>query len=203
MLQNMQIQKHQRTMFDTPVINTVLRLLSLITLKLCGWKTEGAMPPGLKKCVLIAAPHTSNWDLPFTLFVAFALRLNIYWMGKESLFAAPFGGIMMWLGGIPVQRSAAGNMVAASAEAIRNADELMLVVAPEGTRSKALYWKTGFYHIAHTAGVPVAMAYLDYGRKIGGLGPVLYPTGDIEKDMAEIKAFYKGKRGKRDLFHAD
>lgn len=197
------IQKQQRTMFRTPVINTVLRFLSLMMLKLCGWKAEGVLPPGLKKCVLIAAPHTSNWDLPFTLFVAFALRLDIYWMGKESLFRPPFRGLMMWLGGIPVQRSAAGNMVAASAEAIRHADELILVVAPEGTRSKTLYWKTGFYHIAHSAGVPVAMAYLDYGRKVGGLGPVLYTTGDIEKDMAAIKAFYKGMRGKRDLFHAD
>jgi 1-acyl-sn-glycerol-3-phosphate acyltransferase len=158
----------------------------------------------VKKAVLIAAPHTSNWDLPFTLFVAFALRLKIYWMGKEELFKPPFRGVMMWLGGIPVQRSAAGNMVAASAEAIREADELMLVVSPEGTRSKALYWKTGFYHIAHTAQVPVAMAFLDYERKHGGLGPMLYTTGDIEKDMLVIKDFYKDKRGKRrDLFHAD
>lgn len=202
-VENQTIQKHQRTMFDTPGVNTVLRLLSLFILKLCGWKVQGELPPGLKKCVLIAAPHTSNWDLPFTLFVAFALRLNIYWMGKESIFAPPFRGIMMWLGGIPVQRSAAGNMVAASADAIRQSDSLMLVVAPEGTRSKALYWKTGFYHIAHTAEVPIAMAYLDYGRKIGGLGPTFYPTGDVEKDMAVIKAFYKGMRGKRDLFHAD
>lgn len=197
------IQKAQRTMFTMPGINTLLRFISLIILKLCGWKVEGSLPPGVKKCVLIAAPHTSNWDMPFTLFVAFALRLNIHWMGKAELFSTPFRGIMMWMGGIPVQRSAAGNMVAASAQAIRDADELMLVVAPEGTRSKALYWKTGFYHIATTAEVPIAMAYLDYGRKIGGLGPLLYPTGDVEKDMVVIKAFYKDMRGKRDLFHAD
>lgn len=198
------MQHYQRTIFDTPVVNVVLRTLSLVILKLCGWSVRGSLPPDLKKAVLIAAPHTSNWDLPFTLFVAFALRLKIYWMGKEELFRPPFRGIMMWLGGIPVQRSASGNMVAASAEAIRTADRLMLVVSPEGTRSKALYWKTGFYHIAHTADVPVVMAYLDYERKIGGLGPVLRTTGNVEADMQIIKDFYKDIRGKRrDLFHAD
>lgn len=198
------MQHNKRTMFDTPVVNVILRNFSLIVLKLCGWKVTGSLPADVKKAVLIAAPHTSNWDLPFTLFVAFALHLKIYWMGKEELFKPPFRGVMMWLGGIPVQRSAAGNMVAASAEAIREADELMLVVSPEGTRSKALYWKTGFYHIAHSAQVPVVMAFLDYPNKHGGLGPVLHTSGDIEKDMLVIKDFYKNKRGKRrDLFHAD
>lgn len=198
------MQHYRRTVFDTPVVNVLLRAFSLLVLKLCGWKVTGSVPADVKKAVFIAAPHTSNWDLPFTLFVAFALRLKIYWMGKEEIFKPPFRGVMMWLGGIPVQRSAAGNMVAASAEAIRDADELMLVVSPEGTRSKALYWKTGFYHIAHGAQVPVVMAFLDYERKHGGLGPTLYPTGDLEKDMLLIKDFYKDKRGKRrDLFHAD
>ncbi|MDQ8037315.1 MAG: lysophospholipid acyltransferase family protein [Pedobacter sp.] len=198
------MQHYRRTVFDTPVVNILLRTFSLIVLKLCGWKVTGSLPADVKKAVLIAAPHTSNWDLPFTLFVAFALRLKIYWMGKEEIFKPPFRGVMMWLGGIPVQRSAAGNMVAASAEAIREAHELMLVVSPEGTRSKALYWKTGFYHIAHSAEVPVVMAFLDYERKHGGLGPVLHTSGDIEKDMLLIKDFYKDKRGKRrDLFHAD
>lgn len=198
----MQYSRH--TVFDTPVLNVVLRAISLLVLKLCGWKTSGALPPDLKKAVFIAAPHTSNWDMPFTLFVAFALRLKIYWMGKEEIFKPPFRGVMMWLGGIPVQRSAATNMVGASAQALTEADELILVVAPEGTRSKALYWKTGFYFIAREANVPVVMAFLDYGRKVGGVGPVFHPTGDLEKDMAEIKAFYKDIRGKRsDLFHAD
>jgi len=198
------MQHYKHTIFDTPVVNVVLRGLSLLILKLCGWKITGALPPDLKKAVFIAAPHTSNWDLPFTLFVAFALRLKIYWMGKESIFKPPFRGLMMWLGGIPVQRVAATNMVAASAQALIEADELMLVVAPEGTRSKALYWKTGFYHIAHTAQVPVVLAFLDYGRKIGGVGPVLETSGDVEKDMLVIKEFFKDIRGKRaDLFHSD
>lgn len=198
------MQYSRRTIFTTPVLNTVLRGLSLLVLKLCGWKTSGALPSDVKKAVFIAAPHTSNWDLPFTLFVAFALRLEIHWMGKEEIFKPPFRGVMMWLGGIPVQRSAASNMVVASAEALKAADRLVLIVAPEGTRSKALYWKTGFYYIAHTAQVPIVMAFLDYHRKVGGVGPVLTPSGDLEKDMVVIKDFYKDIRGKRaDLFHAD
>lgn len=198
------MQYAKRTIFDTPVLNVILRTLSLLILKLCGWKVTGALPADLKKAVFIAAPHTSNWDLPFTLFVAFALRLKIYWMGKEEIFKPPFQGVMMWLGGISVQRVAATNMVTASANALSAVDDLILVVAPEGTRSKALYWKTGFYYIAHSAQVPIVMAFLDYERKVGGVGPVLYPCGDIEKDMVVIKDFYKGIKGKRaDLFHED
>ena len=186
-----------RTIFDTPVVNTVLRGLSIAFMKLAGWKVEGALPPGAAKSVFIAAPHTSNWDLPYTLMVAFVLRLNIYWMGKEQIFKPPFRGIMMWLGGIPVNRASSNNLVAASVEAIKAADgPLQLVVPPEGTRSKARYWKTGFYYIALGAQVPIVMAYMDYSRKVGGLGPVFEPSGDLEADMVRIKAFYAPFKGK-------
>ena len=186
-----------RTIFDTPVVNTVLRGLSIVFMKLAGWKVEGALPPGAAKSVFIAAPHTSNWDLPYTLMVAFVLRLNIYWMGKEQIFKPPFRGIMMWLGGIPVNRASSNNLVAASVEAIKAADgPLQLVVPPEGTRSKARYWKTGFYYIALGAQVPIVMAYMDYSRKVGGLGPVFEPSGDLEADMVRIKAFYAPFKGK-------
>ncbi|OGB85837.1 MAG: glycerol acyltransferase, partial [Burkholderiales bacterium RIFCSPLOWO2_12_FULL_67_210] len=151
-----------RTVFTTPVVNTLLRGLSIAYLKLTGWRVEGALPEVARKSVLIAAPHTSNWDLPYTLMVAFALRLNIYWMGKQSIFKAPFGGLMRWLGGIPVNRAQSSNLVAASADAIRAADgPLQLIVPPEGTRSKTRYWKTGFYYIALGAQVPIVMAYMD------------------------------------------
>lgn len=155
--------------------------------------------------VFIAAPHTSNWDLPYTLMVAFALRLNIYWMGKESLFKPPFRSIMMWLGGIPVRRESSNNLVTASVQAILEAKgPLQLIVPPEGTRNKTRYWKTGFYYIAMGAKVPIVMAYMDYSRKISGLGPVFEPTGDIEADMLAIKAFYAPFKGKNaDQFHAD
>ncbi len=193
-----------RTIFTTPVVNTLFRGLSIAFLKLAGWKVEGSLPANASKCVLIAAPHTSNWDLPYTLMVAFALRLNVYWMGKSSIFKPPFRGVMMWLGGIPVNREQSSNLVAASSDAIKAADgSVQVIVPPEGTRSKARYWKTGFYYIALGAQVPIVMAYLDYAEKRGGLGPALQPSGDIEKDMAIVKAFYTPIKGKNaDQFEA-
>jgi 1-acyl-sn-glycerol-3-phosphate acyltransferase len=186
-----------KTIFTTPVVNTLLRGFSVAFLKLTGWKVEGALPPEAHKSVFIAAPHTSNWDLPYTLMVAFVLGLNPYWMGKQSIFKAPFGGIMRWLGGIPVNREQSSNLVAASADAIRAADgPLQLIVPPEGTRSKTRYWKTGFYYIALGAQVPIVMAYMDYSAKRSGLGPLFQPSGDVQADMAAIKAFYAPFKGK-------
>ena len=186
-----------RTIFDTPVVNTLLRGFSVFFLKVTGWKVHGSLPEGGAKSVLIAAPHTSNWDLPYTLMVAFSLRLHVYWMGKEQLFKPPFRGVMMWLGGIPVDRAKSTNLVAASVEAIKCADgPMQLILPPEGTRSKTRYWKTGFYYIAVGAQVPIVMAYMDYEKKISGLGPVFQPTGDLEADMDAIKAFYAPFKGK-------
>lgn len=187
----------QRTLFETPGISTALQAFSRTVLKAQGWKLDGSLPPGVGKCVLIAAPHTSNWDLPYTLMLAFCLDLRVYWMGKHTLFRWPFGPVMRWLGGIAVRRERSNNLVAASAEAIRSAaGPLQLVVPPEGTRGKTRHWKTGFYFIAREAGVPIVLAFVDYGRKVGGLGPVFLPTGDLERDMAEIKRFYAPIRGR-------
>ena len=130
--------------------------------------------------------------------VAFVLNLNIYWMGKHSLFAFPFGPVMRWLGGIAVDRSRSTNLVSASAMALKEADgPVQLVVPPEGTRGRTTHWKTGFYYIALEAGVPIVLAYMDYARKVSGLGPVFVPTGDVDADMAEIKRFYAGVKGRR------
>ncbi len=187
----------KRTVFTTPIVNSVLRLFSVVVMKMLGWKVDGVLPPNGSKSVLIAAPHTSNWDFPYTLMTAFVLGLNIRWMGKSSLFAFPFGTTMRWLGGVSVDRSQSNNLVAQAAQSLRESTEPMqLVVPPEGTRSKARYWKTGFYYIAHAAQVPIVMAYMDYPRKRAGLGPVLVPTGDIEQDMITIKAFYAQFQGK-------
>jgi 1-acyl-sn-glycerol-3-phosphate acyltransferase len=186
-----------RTMFDTPVVSTLLRGFARLLLKLLGWKARGGMPPGVRKCVMIAAPHTSNWDLPFTLLVALALNISIYWMGKDTIFSWPFRGLMMWMGGIPVDRSKSNDMVAASVQALKDADSLVMVVPPEGTRSQVTYWKTGFYWIAHGAGVPILLGYLDFAKKEGGIAQAYMPTGDIEKDMVEIKAFYATVTGKK------
>jgi 1-acyl-sn-glycerol-3-phosphate acyltransferase len=193
-----------RTIFTTPLVNGLLRTASRLYLHLTGWVVEGSLPPGTTKCVLIAAPHTSNWDLPYTLMVAFCLRLNIYWMGKQVIFRFPFGPLMRWLGGIAVDRSRSTNLVSASAAALVAAEgRLQLVVPPEGTRGRTRHWKTGFYYIALEAGVPIVLAYMDYERKRSGLGPVFTPSGDVEADMVEIKRFYAGIKGRNaDQFEA-
>ncbi len=186
-----------RTLFNTPLVSPALRAFSLAWLKLAGWKVAGELPAAGAKCVLIAAPHTSNWDLPYTLMTGFALRLQLYWMGKSGLFAFPFGGVMRWLGGIAVNRDQRTNLVAASAEALKAASgAVQLVVPPEGTRGATRHWKTGFYYIALQANVPIVLAYMDYERRIAGLGPVFQPTGDVESDMASIKAFYAPFKGR-------
>jgi 1-acyl-sn-glycerol-3-phosphate acyltransferase len=186
-----------RTLFSTPVVNSLLRGASWAFLRASGWRVEGALPPQAARSVLIAAPHTSNWDLPYTLMIGLLLDLNLYWMGKASLFSAPFGPLMRWLGGLAVDRSKSNNTVAAAALALQQADgPLQLVVSPEGTRGRVRQWKTGFYFIALEAKVPIVLAYVDYGRKVGGLGPLFMPTGDVDQDLAEIKRFYAGVQGK-------
>jgi 1-acyl-sn-glycerol-3-phosphate acyltransferase len=193
------------TIFDTPVVNALLRAGSLAFLKLAGWRIEGALPANVEKCVLIAAPHTSNWDLPYTLMTAFVLRLHPYWMGKSSIFRPPFGPVMRWLGGISVNREQSSNLVAASVAALKAADgPVQLIVPPEGTRRKTRHWKTGFYYIAVGAEVPILLAYMDYANKRAGLGPAFQPSGDVERDMEAIKAFYAPFRGRNaQQFDAD
>jgi len=195
----------QSTIFTTPVVNSLLRAGSVAFLRLAGWKLQGQMPANTPKSVLIAAPHTSNWDLPYTLMVAFALRLNVSWMGKAGIFRWPFGGVMRWLGGIAVDRDKSTNLVAVSAAQLREAQgQMQLIVPPEGTRGRTRHWKTGFYYIAQQAQVPIVLAFLDYERRVGGLGPIFQPTGDIERDMAEIKRFYAPIKGRRaDSFSVD
>lgn len=185
----------QKTIFDTPVIQPVLKFGSIALLKMLGWKREGNLQD-IKKCVIIAAPHTSNWDFFYTLLMAFAFRKKMYWMGKESLFKKPFGFIVRWMGGVPVDRSKATNLVDATIKCFKEHSEFCIVIAPEGTRGSVISWKTGFYRIAYGAGVPVLPAYLDYREKRGGFGEHFFPTGNIEVDMVEIRRFYSGKTGK-------
>ncbi len=183
------------TVFDTPLIRTILRWFSLAYLRIFGWRYEGRLPDS-PKCVMIAAPHTSNWDFPITMFLAFALNLKVYWMGKASLFKRPFGSVMRWLGGIPIDRSTSHNVVDHTIEVFNRHENLVIVVPPEGTRNKVSYWKTGFYHIAYGAGVPIVLGFIDFRRKAGGIGPVVIPTGDIERDMYAIHNFYADISGK-------
>ncbi|MFO0677526.1 MAG: lysophospholipid acyltransferase family protein [Polyangiaceae bacterium] len=164
-------------------------LLGKAWCKVFGWKVEGGKPP-VDKAVLIAAPHTSNWDLPFMLAVAWACETDVSWFGKHTLFEFPFGGIMRWLGGIPVDRRSRHNMVEQAVQTFAERDYLVLAVPPEGTRGKTTRWKTGFYYIASGAKVPIMLGYLDFGRKAGGFGTPFYPTGDIEADFAEFRTYY-------------
>jgi 1-acyl-sn-glycerol-3-phosphate acyltransferase len=164
-------------------------------LKVTGWKLEGQPPPGLTRYVLIAAPHTTNWDLPFTLAFGVLLDLKINWVGKHTLFQGPLGPLMRSLGGLPIDRRARHNMVERLARAFSERDHLILVVPAEGTRARTEYWRSGFYHIAREANVPIVLGYLDYSRKLGGLGPAITPTGDVKADMDLIRAFYADKQG--------
>ena len=183
------------TIFDTPVINVLMHWFSRMALRLTGWRVVGGAPT-VPKYVLIAAPHTSNWDFPVALMVCFALRLRVYWMGKDSLFPPLVGGVMRWLGGIPVNRARSGNLVQATVGAYNSNARLIVIVPPEGTRSKVTQWKTGFYYIAQGAGVPIALGYLDFRKKEAGLSRMIQPSGDIAADMVEIQAFYAGITGK-------
>lgn len=185
----------QNTVFDTPVVRTLLRWVSLAYLRIFGWRYEGQLPD-VPKYVMIAAPHTSNWDFPITMFLAFAFNMKVYWMGKASLFKRPFGPVMRWLGGIPIDRSKANNVVENTIAVFNEHEKLVIVVPPEGTRNKVSYWKTGFYRIACGANVPIVLGYIDFRRKAGGIGPVVIPTGDIEADMYAIYSFYAGITGK-------
>ena len=177
------------TIFNTPLLSPFLGWISKLILKIIGWKMEGT-PPDAPKYVLIAAPHTSNWDLPVTMTLAFAFRVRLFWMGKRELFQFPLGWLYRWLSGIAIDRSKSQNMVAQIVQRFDQSERLVVVVPPEGTRGKENYWKTGFYYIAHGAGVPIVLGFLDWKRKAGGYGPLVMPTGDIEKDMEKIKAFY-------------
>lgn len=176
--------------------NKFMAWLGLVFLKIMGWRVEGKIP-AINKFVIIAAPHTSNWDFPITLAVAFVLRMKIYWMGKAAMFRWPFAAALRWLGGIPIDRSQSHNVVEQSIQAFQKLERLIMVVPPEGTRKKVSYWKTGFYHIARGANVPIVLGFLDYKRKAGGIGPTFYPTGLLEEDMKRIQAFYTTITGKR------
>lgn len=166
-----------------------------------GWKEEGSVPEA-PRFVLLAAPHTTWWDLPISLGVGYVMDLDIVWIGKHTLFEGPFGGFFRWLGGVPVDRRASHNYVQQMADLIRSRERIMLMLAPEGTRKGTPYWKSGFYWIARTAEVPIVCAFLDYKRKRGGLGPMIVPSEDLKADVAKIRDFYATVTAKHpDRFH--
>lgn len=173
-----------------------LRALGWVLLKGGGWKIIGERPTA-KKVVVVAAPHTSNWDFVWVLAFATHYDLRISWLGKHTLFTPPFAWFMRWLGGIPVVRDRRGNLVDQIIDAFAEYESLALAVPPEGTRGQSEYWKSGFYHIARGANVPILLSYLCYENRTGGFGPELVPTGDVRRDMDVIREFYKDKIGRR------
>ncbi len=164
-------------------------------LKLGGWKIHGDWPP-LEKAVLVAAPHTSTWDGLNMLAAAGYYRVKLRWMGKASLFRGPFGPFMRALGGIAIQRDTRSGIVGATVAAFAHQQDLVVTIPAEGTRSAVREWKSGFYHIAIAARVPILLTVLDYGRKHIRLAAVVYPGGDYEADIAIIRAHYADAVGK-------
>jgi 1-acyl-sn-glycerol-3-phosphate acyltransferase len=171
------------------------RALGRFSLWLLGWRIEGAIP-NLSKFVIIVAPHTSNWDFPVGASAKLALRLHATFVGKHSLFVFPLGTIMRALGGIPIDRSRSQDFVSTSVAAFAARDRMVLVIAPEGTRRKVERWKTGFYHIAHGAGVPIVPVALNWGSRAIQIGDPVKATGDADRDIALLQDWFAGIPGR-------
>ena len=160
-----------------------------------GWKIVGKVPDE-PKILLVGAPHTSNWDYIFTMLTTFSLGVDLHYVGKQSLFDNPLGGVMYYLGGVPIERGASEGFVDQMIDEFNKRDTLILAIMPEGTRGGVEKWRSGFYYIAQGAGVPIVLVIFDYGRKIMHLGPTFWPSGDYEADLAKIQPYFAGVQGK-------
>ncbi|MFN2223702.1 MAG: lysophospholipid acyltransferase family protein [Candidatus Promineifilaceae bacterium] len=180
--------------------NRLSQQIARFLMSLFGWRIEIDGVPNLPKFILVGAPHTSNWDFVLTLTTFFALSVRISWMAKHTFFRWPFMGLLAWLGGVPVNRANQANgIVSQTVEAFNSREKFLIAVMPEGTRSKVRRWKTGFYHIAQGANVPIVLVRFDYGRKVMGIGPAFEPSGDMAADMARIQSIFAVIRGKNPL----
>lgn len=174
------------------LLSRLVRRLLVLVYRWRGWQLEGGRPD-CPKFIILGAPHTTNWDFVFFLGATHELGIRPSFMGKTSLFKWPMTRFMYDMGGIPVDRSKSGNYVDQVAQAFAQADDLALVIAPEGSRTFRGHWRTGFYHIAMAAGVPLVPAWVNHETMRGGLGEPLMPTGDYRADLAKIAAFYRNK----------
>jgi len=173
----------------------VKRAIAKLFLRSTGWTFEGEIPTQ-QRCVLIAAPHTSNWDLPYMLAFAWYCGIDINWMGKHQIFAGPQARLMKALGGVPVRRDQKNDLVNQMVQTFNERETLFLTIPPEATRKRAEHWKSGFYRIALAAEVPIIPTLLDYGTKTGGFGPALHPTGNVSEDMDVLRAVYADSEAK-------
>jgi 1-acyl-sn-glycerol-3-phosphate acyltransferase len=164
-------------------------------LRRCGWRTAGALP-NVGKLVLIAAPHSSWWDGVWGLLLKVALGVDVAFMGKRELFRGPLGWLLRRLGGIPIERGTTHGVVEQMVDRFRASPRLWLGIAPEGTRRPVARWRSGFWHIARAAGVPILPVYFDYPSRTIGFGPLFQPGQDLDADLAALKAFYQPYRGR-------
>lgn len=161
-----------------------------------GWNVEGEIPKNIKKYVIIAAPHTSNWDFFYARLFFIMKDIPLRFFIKKEWYFFPFNYLFKALGGIPVDRKKKENLTQNVADIFERHNELAILIPPEGTRKYNPNWKKGFYFVAQNAKVPIILGFIDYEKRVGGFGPVFYPTGDVEKDMKEIKGFYKNIKGR-------
>ena len=173
----------------------MVKPISRLILSIVGWKISYSVQLP-EKCVLIGAPHTSNWDFPLTLLGLSGMGIKFNWVAKHTLFFWPLGALLKLIGGIPVDRSQGTSFLKRIVELYESKEKLILAIAPEGTRSRTRYWKTGFYTIAYLAKVPVGLGYIDYSRKMIGLEKVIVPCGEIERDFEVIREYFQGKTGR-------
>jgi 1-acyl-sn-glycerol-3-phosphate acyltransferase len=172
------------------------RTIARLILKLFRWKVQDNIPPGTKKFVTLMAPHTSNWDFLVGWLGYMSIGIDSKYLIKKEAFVFPLGGLISAMGGLPVDRKASNNVVHQVGEMFKKADKLVITIAPEGTRSLSHNWKRGFYYVAVHAQVPIALGFLDYKNKVGGIGKMFTPTGDYEADLKEIETFYYDKEAR-------
>jgi 1-acyl-sn-glycerol-3-phosphate acyltransferase len=168
----------------------LLQKLARRALGLTGWRIVGDVP-AVPKFVVIVAPHTSNWDFPLGVLAMFALDLEVHWFGKDTLFRAPLGPLFRWLGGRPVNRAAPEGVVDEMVAIVRAEPRFVLALAPEGTRKRVARWRTGFYHIAERADVPIVPVSFDWAQREVTIHPPMHPTGDVEADLATLQRSYR------------
>jgi 1-acyl-sn-glycerol-3-phosphate acyltransferase len=166
------------------------------TLGLLRWRVEGTIPD-VPKLVIIAAPHTSNWDFVVGIAAKLALGLHILWFGKDTLFRGPLGPVMRSLGGMPVDRASRHDVVSKTVAEFARRDRLVLGIAPEGTRKRVERWRTGFYHIAHGAQVPILPVALNWAQRAIQIGQPFVTTGDLEADLPALQSRFSGAVGRR------
>lgn len=167
-----------------------MKAIASFILKLFGWKMTGSLPAEVKKCIVIMAPHTSMWDFVFGFLGFMSLGYRSRYLIKREMFSFPLGILLKALGAIPVNRQSAAKLVIQVGELIKKHDDLILTITPEGTRNLVKNWKKGYYFIAQHSEIPVYFGFLDYKKKLGGIGPGLIPSGDYDKDLKIIEDFY-------------